>query len=190
MKHVMIDIEAMDTASTAAIGAIAAVEFDPSTGETGWQYYERVDIESSQDNGGTISAATVKWWLRKESEVRAEIAIDDGADIRDALYGLNGHIKEMAVPDVMIWTRGTDYDLPIIYSAMRRAGIEPAWKFWNARDVRSVEWQAAYHGCIMSRGIIPFEGQPHHALYDALHQIKTVHYIQRFFGQFMSEGAL
>jgi exodeoxyribonuclease VIII len=190
MKHIMIDIEAMDTASTAAIGAIAAVPFNPATGETGWQHYERVDIASSQNHGGTISAATVKWWLHRESEARAEIAIDDGAHICDVLITLNSRIKEMGEPNVMIWTRGTDYDLPIIYSAMRRIGIEPAWKYWNARDVRSVEWQAKEYGCVVNSGIIPFEGQPHHALYDALHQIKTVHHIQRYLGQFMSEGAL
>jgi hypothetical protein len=58
--HVMIDIETLDTAKTAVILAIAAVEFNLQTGEIGRTFYEKVDIGSQSKHGRTIDGDTLK----------------------------------------------------------------------------------------------------------------------------------
>ena len=46
MKHIMLDLETMSTASNAAIVAIGAVEFEPETGKLGREFYCNVSLAS------------------------------------------------------------------------------------------------------------------------------------------------
>ncbi len=177
MQHIMLDLETMDKTPTAAIVAIGAVAFDFDTGTLGRRFYQRVDIESSQQCGGTIGADTVKWWLRQSAEARSEIATDDAVHIRQALGGLGCFIlRNSPHPDAFIWAKGTDFDIPIITSAMDRIGLVPTWKFWNVRDVRTLEHAARDAGMDL-RAAVPFEGERHNALHDAIHQAKTIIHI-------------
>lgn len=50
MRRIMLYLETMDTAPTAAIIAIGAVEFDEHT--LGREFYRVVDLQSSMDAGG------------------------------------------------------------------------------------------------------------------------------------------
>lgn len=177
MQHIMIDLETMGKPPAAAIAAIAAVAFDPEEGVIGKQFYQRVDIKSSVEHGGTLDADTVKWWMRQPAEARSEIVSDDAVDIKRAIGELGCFIlRNSQHPDAILWARGTDFDIPIITSAMERIGITPTWKFWNVRDVRTLEHAAIAAG-MDPRTTVKFEGQKHHALNDAIHQAKTVIHI-------------
>lgn len=181
MDHIMIDLEAMDTEPTAAIVSLAAVEFDPQSNALGRRFYQRVSLDSSQRQGGTLGADTVQWWLRQDAAPRSEI-INAGASISHALNELCCFILRIApIDDVQIWAKGTDYDLPILYSALRRAGLTPPWKFYNVNDVRTLQRTAACLG-MDYRQAVPFVGEPHHALNDAAHQARTVNYIWQQLG--------
>lgn len=177
MQHIMIDLETMDNTPTAAIVAIAAVAFDPEEGVIGKHFYQRINLESSVRHGGTIGSDTVKWWMRQPAEARSEIVSDDAIDIKRAIGELGCFIlRNSQHPDAILWARGTDFDIPIITSAMKRIDITPTWKFWNVRDVRTLEHAAIAAG-MDPRTAVKFEGQKHHALNDALHQAKTVVHI-------------
>ena len=140
MKHVMIDIEALDKKPTAAIVSLAAAVFDPMTGRVDASMYRTVNIESSEAAGGTIGADTVKWWFKKSREVQAAVLSEQAVQLGVALADLNLFVLAYCDADsVKVWARGTDYDMPIISHAMQSLGIRPVWNFWNVRDVRTVE---------------------------------------------------
>lgn len=83
---IMIDLETMDTASTAAIVAIGAVVFDAKTGtvEKNSAFYTTVDLQSCIDHGMTVAGRTIEWWLTKSEQARTAI-IDKPAHIHTAL---------------------------------------------------------------------------------------------------------
>ncbi|MFZ5272107.1 3'-5' exonuclease [Enterobacter asburiae] len=177
MQHIMIDLETMGSTPTAAIVSIGAVAFDLESGELGKQFYKRVDLKSSVENGGTIDASTVQWWLRRDAAARSEIVADDAVNIRQALGELGCFIlRNSPHPDAYLWARGTDFDFPILTSAMARIDLSPVWKYRNTRDVRTIE-HAAISAGMDPRNAIPFEGDKHNALHDAIHQAKTVIHI-------------
>ncbi|HEJ8310525.1 TPA: 3'-5' exoribonuclease [Klebsiella michiganensis] len=170
MKHVMIDIEAMDNKPTAAIASIAAAVFDPVSGEVFASMYRRIAIESSESFGGTLGAETIKWWFKQSSEVRAEVLKEGAVVLPCALSDLNMFIlKYCDMDSVKVWARGTDYDMPIIYNALRAVDLPPAWNFWNVRDVRTVE-EAALTVCgYASKRLV--ENEKHNAAADVWNQI-------------------
>ncbi|WP_048794726.1 MULTISPECIES: 3'-5' exonuclease [Serratia] len=177
MRHIMLDLETMDNRPSAAIVAIGAVAFDLASGTLGKRFYQRVDLENSQKHGGTIGADTVKWWLRQSAEARSEIATDDAVTLGCALGELQCFImRNGAIEDVRIWAKGTDFDLPIINTALASVGLTPVWRFWNARDVRTIE-EAAKDAGMDLHTAVPFDGAKHNALDDAIHQAKTVIHI-------------
>lgn len=59
-ENLMVDLETMGMGSCAAIVAIGAVFFDPTTGETGAAFYQAVDLSSSMSAGGTVNGETIK----------------------------------------------------------------------------------------------------------------------------------
>lgn len=177
MQHIMLDLETMDNKPTAAIVAIGAVVFDLDSGTLGKRFYQRVRLKDSQKHGGTIGADTVKWWLRQSAEARSEITTDGASGLVSALIGFQCFIlRNSPDPDARIWARGTDFDIPIITSAMSRINMPVPWKFWCVRDVRTIE-EAARDAGIDPRTAVPFEGEKHNALDDAIHQAKTVIHI-------------
>lgn len=170
MKHIMIDIEAMDKKTTAAIVSIAAAVFDPMTGYVEKSMYHTVDIESSEAAGGTIGADTLKWWFRKPREVQAAVLCDRAVQLGIALDELNQFIVESCdIDSVKVWSRGTDYDMPVISHAMRSVGTQPVWNFWNVRDVRTVEQIALIVCGHASRRLV--DRNKHNAAADVLNQI-------------------
>lgn len=178
MKHLMIDLESMDNKPTAAMTALAAVFFNPETGEIGPRFYRRISLANSVDYGCTMGADTVLWWMRQSVEARSEFLCDDCQDLDFALQDFSAFIQENSDPrHVQVWGKGPSFDNVIIKHAAEKCGlIQPLWNFWNDRDVRTIEQLAKDLGLNL-RSIIPFEGVPHHALYDALHQAKTVSYV-------------
>lgn len=170
MKHVMIDIEAMDNKPTAAIASIAAAIFDPMSGEVFASMYRRIAIESSEAFGGTLGAETIKWWFKQSGEVRAEVAKEGADSLPVALSELNMFIlRNCDQSSAKVWARGTDYDMPIIYNALRGVDLSPVWNFWNVRDVRTVEEVALTVCGYSSKRIV--DSAKHNAAADVLNQI-------------------
>ena len=55
LGHVMLDLETMGRDSNAVICSIGVVEFDINTGETGREFFAKVDIQSCLDRGLTVN---------------------------------------------------------------------------------------------------------------------------------------
>ena len=174
--HLMIDIEAFGKKADSPVVSIGAVFFDPSTGNTGSEFYKVISLESAMASGGVPDASTIIFWLKASPEARSELVMDDAVRLDDALLQLNEFIGENAVngPDsVQVWGNGATYDNVLLEASYDRTGIPCPWKFWNNRDVRTIVELGKAVGC-KPRYEIPFDGEPHKAISDALHQVKYV----------------
>lgn len=171
MKNVMIDLETMGNKPNAPIIAIGAVFFDMTTGEIGKEFYREVNLESSVAVGCEMDVSTVLWWLKQSDEARAKFAKNDSAP---QLLLVLLEFMEFMGKGAQPWGNGAGFDLGILANSYRKLGLEPPWKFWAERDVRTiVELDHNNH-----KGM-HFTGIPHYALDDAKHQVKYISAIVR-----------
>ena len=173
MNHLMIDLETMGNKPNAAIVSIGAVFFDPATGEMGEQYYSTVKLESEIQSGAGMDADTVIWRMKQSSDARSDIA-SATKSIVFALHELKLFvIKNKSGRDVQVWGNGASFDNVILRSAYQRIYDPAFWGFWNDRDVRTMVELGRQMGIDPKRDI-PFIGERHNALDDAIHQAQYV----------------
>ncbi|MDM2895284.1 3'-5' exoribonuclease [Citrobacter sp. Cpo030] len=174
--HLMVDMETMGNGPDAPIVSIGAVFFDPSTGNTGAEFYQVVNLESSMSFGMKPDASTIQWWLKQSSEARSAILVDEAMGLRESLELLADFIAENAANGshtVQLWGNGCSFDNVILRRAYALTDTPFAVPFWNDRDVRTMVELGKSVG-INPRFDIPFEGDMHNALSDARHQVKYV----------------
>lgn len=174
--HLMVDMETMGNSPDAPIVSIGAVFFDPSTGNTGAEFYRVVSLESSMSFGMKPDASTIQWWLKQSPEARSAILVDEAMGLLETLELLADFIAENAANGshtVQLWGNGCSFDNVILRRAYALTDTPFAVPFWNDRDVRTMVELGKSVG-INPRFDIPFEGDMHNALSDARHQVKYV----------------
>lgn len=134
---VMIDLETMGNGPNAAIVAIGAVEFDPTTRSLGRLFYQVADLETSVRGGGEIDASTVMWWLRQSDEARNGIC-GEGQPLQQVLVAFGTWLAGLA-EDVKVWGNGAAFDNVILAQAYRRADLTAPWPHWNDRCYRTMK---------------------------------------------------
>ena len=161
----MIDVETLDTRSTAVILSIGAVEFGPSG--LGRTFYQNIDIDTCFAHGLTASASTLKWWMGQSPEARDEAF----ADYAPSLYAvLQDFIDAFDWRDKRVWANGADFDLPIVGNALRAVGLSEPWLFYNSRCYRTLKNtipKAVYNALKIEPRLA------HNALEDAIAQALT-----------------
>lgn len=174
--HLMVDMETMGNSPDAPIVSIGAVFFDPSTGNTGAEFYQVVSLESSMSFGMKPDASKIQWWLKQSSEARSAILVDEAMGLLETLELLADFIAENAANGshtVQLWGNGCSFDNVILRRAYALTDTPFTVPFWNDRDVRTMVELGKSVG-INPRFDIPFEGEMHNALSDARHQVKYV----------------
>lgn len=174
--HLMVDMETMGNSPDAPIVSIGAVFFEPSTGNTGAEFYQVVSLESSMSFGMKPDASTIQWWLKQSSEARSAILVDEPMGLLETLELLADFIAENAANGshtVQLWGNGCSFDNVILRRAYALTDTPFTVPFWNDRDVRTMVELGKSVG-INPRYDIPFEGDMHNALSDARHQVKYV----------------
>ncbi|WP_052246162.1 exonuclease [Leclercia adecarboxylata] len=174
--HLMVDLETMGKKPGAPIVSIGAVFFDPSSGKTGAEFYQVINLESSMSFGARPDASTILWWLKQSPEARSAIVVDDTVGLLEALEQFLDFIAENAANGsrtVQLWGNGSSFDCSLLEAAFELADTPFPIPHWNYRDVRTVVELGKAVG-LNSRYDIPFEGDQHNALADARHQVKYV----------------
>jgi DNA polymerase III epsilon subunit-like protein len=163
LTDVMIDLETLDVTPTATILTIGAVKFDPFGDEVKEpscvKFYTRVDVDSCDSHGGTVSQSTIDWWANQEKAAQDE-AFDptDRVSIDDAM----AQLYKFCWGAKRVWSHGATFDIPICEFYFRKTGKASPWQFWEARCTRT----------LFDIGINP-DRPPvlkHHALEDAWNQ--------------------
>jgi len=168
----MIDLETLDVLPTATILTIGAVKFDPfgdEISETEMEkFYVKVDIDSCDRYGCTVSPDTLDWWSRQDQAAQDEAFSPDGridiAEAMNQLYKFSWGIKR-------VWSHGAGFDVVICERLFRQIGKAIPWSFWEVRDTRT----------IFDIGIDPKRPPvlKHHALEDAWNQAVGVQTVFR-----------
>jgi exodeoxyribonuclease VIII len=174
--HLMLDLETMGKKPGAPVVSIGAVFFAPDTGETGAEFYQVISLESGMSFGAAPDASTILWWLKQSPQARSEILVDDAVGLVEALEQFDNFIADNAAngsKNVQLWGNGSSFDCTLIEAAYELADIPFPIGHWNYRDVRTVVEMGKAVG-LNCRYEIPFEGDQHHALADARHQVKYV----------------
>ncbi|MEG5901153.1 3'-5' exonuclease [Enterobacter bugandensis] len=184
MKHLMIEIEAMDDKPTAAVTAIAAIFFNPETGEVGKTFYRRVSLDDAMSNGGTVSAAAIKWWLQQPSEERDQLLFEDCQDIELAVCDFYDFVNKNMTPlATKLWC-----GCPSMHGNILRHVLDKytgmSFEYGNEHSVVTMVELAKALGLNMD-AIIPYTFT-RSAYNHAIHNIKIVSYIWMYLDKIAS----
>lgn len=136
---IMIDLETLDVLPTATILTIGAVKFDPFGDDTNEpqceKLYIKVDIDSCDAVGGTVSQSTLDWWASQSKEAQ-EAAFDpnDRVSIQDAM----NQLYKFCWGAKRVWSHGAGFDVIILENYFRKIGKAIPWQFWEVRDTRTI----------------------------------------------------
>ena len=169
---VMIDLETLDVLPSATILTIGAVKFDPFGDESlepsMQKLYIKVDIDSCDALGMTVSPSTLEWWSQQSKEAQDEAFDPNGrVSVQEALNQLY-HFSWGAK---RVWSHGVGFDLIILENYFRKIEKAVPWKFWEMRDTRT----------LFDIGINPGRATvtAHNALADAVDQALGVQRVYR-----------
>ena len=169
---VMIDLETLDVLPSASILTIGAVKFDPFGDDINEpsceKFYVKVDLDSCDKLGLTVSQDTLGWWAQQSQEAQDEAFSTDGRiDISDAI----NQLYKFCWGAKRVWSHGAGFDVIILEHVFRKVEKAVPWRFWEVRDTRT----------LFDLGIDP--NRPpvlkHHALEDAWNQAVGVQHVFR-----------
>ena len=133
---IMIDLETLDVLPTATILTIGAVKFDPFGDDESKmeKLYIKVDVDSCDRIGATVSTATLDWWANQSAEAKYEAFENtDRMHIREAMDKL----YKFCWGAQRVWSNGSGFDIVICELIFKRLGKAVPWSFWQTRDCRT-----------------------------------------------------
>lgn len=169
---IMIDIETLDTVSSAVVLSIGAVLFNSvgKPGEFEKEFYAVLKTNTQKELGRTVSADTEEWWAKQG--VEAQFVFEDNP--RDTSVVLDEFWDFIGFGDYQIWGMGSDFDNVIVLDLFRTFSCSAPWTFRNNRCFRT--WKSKFsHLAPAPR----FQGVEHHALDDAKHQARHLQMINK-----------
>ena len=186
---IQIDLETWGKKPGCAIRSIGASVWDNMTGRQvadAPTFYANVCKKSCFDKGLTFDADTVRWWEQQGDAAKAALE-DNQMDITRALSELRAWyhaIIHTHGKQVSVWGNGKEFDVSILEACYAAIHQRAPWPFWASADVRTVVLLGQMLG-IDVKGSKAFNGTPHYALDDSLHQggytAETLHLIKQVF---------
>lgn len=161
MKHVMVDLETLGTGYRPVIVSIGAAVFTPGSPEIGQTFYAKIDAADAARWGLRIEAGTVKWWLQQSEEARE--VFKDGEDLQEVLL----RFFDWMGTGRRLWGNGSNFDNRILREAYGAVRMQCPWHYRDDRDMRT-------YLDLHPRVDVEREGTHHHALDDAIHQVKVM----------------
>lgn len=176
MNNIMIDIETLGKKRGCPVLSIAAVQFDLQTGNVGETFYERMSCDAALSYGSP-EISTLEWWSKQSDEARDAAFKGERHPVSVAVE-LRAFLQRAGGGRCIPWGNGSVFDITILEGWFDK--VDPLvdakgddiypWKFWDIADLRTL---------VRLSGIdvkaIPFAGEKHNALADALHQVKIAH---------------
>lgn len=165
LGHLMLDLETFGSDSDSVICSIGAVEFDIKTGETGRQFYQKIDVQSCLDMGLKVSGATLMWWLRQSEDARRELYDAKPEHVGVVLQNFRVFFNALG-KDTEIWGNSNRFDMGILENAYKKNFVKIPWDFRKERDVRTL---VSFRPEIQKETV--FEGTAHNPIADCMFQI-------------------
>lgn len=185
-QNVTIDLETLDTETTAKILSIGIVPWNPGEQvsfqdlcEREASLYIKIDL-SSFPSGFTESLSTVDWWNKQGEQARhvLEPNLELDTHIEEALHQVRRHLVKyvqlLKKDGGQIFCRGYDFDGGILNHAFKQCRNSAPWQYNRFRCIRTVIDTIA-----RTRNGYVIENNPegfikHHALHDAAKDTMTM----------------
>lgn len=177
---IMIDLETLATSTDAAILTIGAVKFDPFGDDiiepNCEKFYVKVDLDSCDRIGLSVSEDTINWWANQSKEAQEEAFNPEG---RISITEAFNQLYKFCWGAKRVWSHGAGFDVVICETVFKKINKAVPWNFWQVRCTRT----------LFDIGIDP-QRPPvlkHHALEDAWNQAVGV---QNVFKKLRSSSGL
>lgn len=145
--HIMLDLETLSTtvpnARVTEIGAFV-INYSDNILAIGTQFHRHIIDDKGYSH---IDADTMMWRFRRglypkskqEGAVHAELALEEFFDWINTIRSGGG--ITLNVKEIILWCKGTDFDVPIFKNLVTRtlgATFPLPWKYNNVRDMRTL----------------------------------------------------
>jgi len=170
-KHVMIDIETLDTEVTATILSIGACVFNPREVGITDEFHITIDEYSNIKAGRSWSQSTKDWWAMQSQEAQDSVFAGPHTPLSIALTEFTQWINRLSPTCTRVWAKSPDFDCSILAHACRSQGIIWPFKFWENRCCRTI-MELAYP--LGDFPVMLMDGPKHNALADAKVQVLEV----------------
>lgn len=138
--NIMVDTETLGVSYNAVVCTIGAVRFDldgPVDQEFEDTFYVTIDAKDSVDKGLVIDQSTLDWWGHAERKEAFKELRKNNIPLVDAYEKFTEwHGKNTKQP---IWANSPSFDLVLMDSGYKAAGLERPWLPWFERDYRTVK---------------------------------------------------
>lgn len=179
----MIDTETLGRTPGSVVRSVAAVEFDPQTGETGRQKVWKIDLTDSIRYGFKVEASTLKWWMMQSDEARREFVEGAETPLEDFFEEFMDFLAATDEGnDFTLWCLQLDFDVAMLRSMYSWYNLNVyrcdeevlPWNFRKVRDVRP------YMDALDNAGLLPPKVADRHTpLADCLAQINYVYLVEK-----------
>ena len=163
-RHLVVDIETLDTQVTAAILAIGACVFNPRGDSIEDEFHITIDEASNVRAGRSVSQSTKDWWEQQSQEAKDSVFKGPHTPLSIALTQFTQWINRLSPTCTRIWAKSPDFDCSILAHACRSQGIIWPFKFWENRCCRTI-MELAYP--LGNFPVMLMDGPKHSALADA-----------------------
>lgn len=131
----MVDLETLDTKTTAVVLTLGAVKFDPFSERPMKELYLQFDIESQAELRCTISDEVIAWWAKQQDSVKEEaFSNKDRLPIAEAI----DQFHKFAWGCSKFWSKGSCFDIMILENLYSKLNKPVPWQYWEIRDVRTI----------------------------------------------------
>lgn len=145
MNNIMLDLECLDSNTTAAIISIGAVYFDIQKQELGPELYFELSQSALQEQlnlGRTWSLSTNIWWMQQSDTAREVWAPKLGkVENKEALVKLKDYFNLFPENgrNIRVWGNGSTYDNVCLQSYLRTFKARIPWNYKGDLCYRTVK---------------------------------------------------
>ena len=179
----MIDIETLDTKSSAVILTVGIVPFDHAMvfDNKAKEFFLNTGEQMSKLNR-TVNPSTLSWWMRQPDEVRCPMfAVNQKTPLSETLDSIDRFFfaecedyynnEEFDDPEaIKIWSNGPSFDIKILENLYESMGRSMPYHYRSPRCQRTIEG-------ILGKDVPRRESDPtrlHNAKHDAIDQARRV----------------
>lgn len=177
---VMIDLETTSCKPTAGIMSISAIPFNIAGDEIieddpmlkaaerdGINYI--INLASCFLEGFDFNSGTQDWWTKQSDAVKQGF-YSNTIHIKEAIEKLHSWLNNWNTNyELYVWSKGTDFDFPILENCFEKYRLKTPYNYWNKRDVRT--YVSDYPE---ARRLAFSGGNAHNSLDDCRHQIEQI----------------
>lgn len=140
---IMVDIETLGSREDACILSIGAVAFTNKIEET---FLTNIDIKSNFDNGRTVDASNLNFWLKASKEAQKKLYDPPPSPLYNAMNSFLDFMNTNLKSKSGVWANGITFDLSILRGAFNSVDIEVPWHYKQECCMRPIRYLSSIVG--------------------------------------------